>query len=132
MIVHESPYSVIVVNTANRLLECAWRKDAGALSEEEVIAEITKVSDTVQAHNIQCILVDATLYPFRDNMALQKWINTQYMPFIVDCGVKRYAIVAQQMVRSNLESLEELIEDEESMEMRYFTQVEEAKNWLLS
>lgn len=102
------------------------------LNEEEVKAEIAKVSDTVQAYNIRHILVDATFYPFRENIEIQKWINTQYMPSIVDSGVKRYAIIVEHMVKSNLDSLEELIEDEEGMEMRYFINAAEAKSWLTS
>ncbi len=132
MIVHESPYSVVIVDTAKRLLECTWRKESSTLLEEEVKAEIAKVSDTVQAFNIKYILVNAVLYPFRDNVQLQNWINTKYMPLIVDSGVKRYAIIVEHMVQSNLESMEELIEEEDGMEMRYFTSEEEAKNWLVS
>ena len=94
--------------------------------------EMLQVSRLVVQHQVQLILADVIHYPFRENTTLQNWINNQYIPDILDSGIKRYAIVVKEMVMSNLDNLEDLIDKEDSMELRYFTDSDEAKKWLIS
>jgi len=127
-----SPYSTIKIYPEDRLLHSTWLEESKQLNEDQVMQEMLQVSRLVVQHQVQLILADVIHYPFRENTTLQNWINNQYIPDILDSGIKRYAIVVKEMVMSNLDNLEGLIDKEDSMELRYFTDSDEAKKWLIS
>ena len=131
MTVYTSPYSTIALDKEKNLLEATWLEECKELDEEGVIEEISHVLKHVMLHDIPYVLIDARNYPFRNNNSIQRWINNEYMPSIIENGVKRYAILVENMVESHLDNFDELINEEEDMIMNYFTNRTQALHWLV-
>lgn len=130
MTVYSSPYSTIVLDKEKKLLEATWLKEAKQLGEEDVIEEISHVLKHVMLHSITYVLIDARNYPFRHNDTIQRWINNEFIPEIMENGVKRYAILVENRVESQLDNLADLILEEVEMKMNYFTNRTQALDWL--
>ena len=133
MIVYTSPFSSIEDEPGRGLLTVTWFKECISLDEEGVISELTRILDHVKEYSIVSIIVDSRDYPFRENDRLQHWINHIYMPQIMDRGVQRYAIIVHEKVKSILEELPDLTdEDPDRMMVEYFTDAEQARQWITS
>ncbi len=132
MNVHSSQFSTIEVNKELSLLVGAWFETSAKLQEEGVKNEISKILDYVRIYKIKKIMVDVRHYPFRENEHIQRWINNEYIPMIVDKGVERYAIIVKEMVVSNFDHMEDMVDDSDVMKLKYFTDTNTARQWLLS
>lgn len=130
MRVHTSQYSTIEVNKEEFFLSAAWLEESIKLKEEGVKKEITKILDYVRIYKIKKVVVDVKNYPFRENENIQRWINYEYIPMIIEKGVERYAIVVKEMVISKFEQMEEIIDDNDVMQIKYFTDLNAAMGWL--
>lgn len=131
MRVHESQYSTIDVNKEDQSLSASWLEEASKLKEEGVKKEITKILDNVRVYKIKKVVVDVKNYPFRENENLQRWINYEYIPMIMDKGVEKYAIVVKEMVISKYENMEDIMDESDVMSIKYFTDMNKARQWLL-
>jgi len=130
MNVYTSPYSSIDIEATKKLLRVTWFQKSIDLDEEGVKAEISKILDYLIAYPISHIIVDSRNYPFRANETIQYWINHIYMPQIVDFGVKRYAILVKEKVKSMFESFHELDDLEDEIRVEYFADLAEAEKWI--
>lgn len=133
MRVHSSQYSTIDVDKEEFLLHAGWLIEARKLTTEEAVKkEIGKILDYVRIYKIKKVLVDVTNYPFRENENIQRWINNEYIPMIMDKGVEQYAIVVKEMVVSKFEHMEDIPDDLDIMKLKYFTNLNTALAWLRS
>ncbi len=112
------------------LLRTTWLEGVVGLTDTEVKDEIIKVLDIAKELDIKKIIVDSRLYPFRDNYDIQRWINHSFMPRIMACGVKKYAIIVETVVDTKVDSLYE--QDVDEMQVEYFTSLAEAQLWIES
>jgi len=108
----------------------AWLEASAKLNEEDVKKEITKILDYVRVYKIKKVAVDVKNYPFRENENLQRWINYEYIPMIMDKGVEKYAIVVKEMVVSKYENMDDIIDESDVMNIKYFTGMNKALEWL--
>jgi len=132
MNVYSSPYSSIDVDPEKKLMRVIWFKKSSELNEDQVIQEISKILDSLKEFSISYILVDSREYPFRTNETLQRWINYTYMPKIVDNGILRYAIVVEKKVQSIYEDFQDEDDVEDDIAVEYFTDLQEAEQWIAS
>lgn len=130
MIVYKSPYSSIESEPEKRLLRAVWFKESIELDQEQVKSEISKILDYMKEYSITSIIVDSRNYPFRENDELQSWINHTYMPEIIDFGITRYAIIVGSKIKTTLDDFEDL--DEDGLIVEYFTDPEQALQWIAS
>ena len=130
MNVYSSPSSIIEYEPPKSLLLTTWLKDSILLTEEEVKNEITNVLTFAREFNVKKIIVDARDYPFRENYNIQYWINYTFMPMVVECGVAKYALIVIDRVEDQYESFKDV--DSENMQVEYFTNPEEAEQWIES
>lgn len=130
MRVYTSQYSTIDVDKEKFLLSAAWLEESIKLKEDGVKKEITKILDYVRVYKIKKVIVDVKQYPFRENENIQRWINYEYIPMIIDKGVQKYAILVKEMVKSKFENLEDIIDESDVMQITYFTDKNEAVEWL--
>ena len=82
----------------------------------------------VKEHNIKRIVVDARNYFFRDNIQIQNWINYTYLPLLMDSNVTKYAIIIDSEVMKQPEDLTE----DDTMKVEYFSNSEDALQWINS
>ncbi|NJN42574.1 MAG: hypothetical protein HC811_10440 [Flammeovirgaceae bacterium] len=76
-------------------------------------------------------MVDVRHYPYRDNFAIQNWINHTYIPQIIECDVKRYAFVVEKIITSSLEDIQKYYDfSHDDMIVKYFESHEEAVHWV--
>ena len=132
MIVHSSPYSLIKSEPGKKTMQVTWLKQCIELDERQVKSEIQKILDYTRGRGVSAITVDARNYPFRENDTIQHWINHTYMPQIIDHGIKRYAIVVENKVKSVFEDFTDVDEAEDGIVVEYFTNPEEAQRWIES
>lgn len=130
MNVYSSQFSTIDINKEASLLMGAWLEASAKLNEEDVKKEITKILDYVRVYKIKKVAVDVKNYPFRENENLQRWINYEYIPMIMDKGVEKYAIVVKEMVVSKYENMDDIIDESDVMNIKYFTGMNKALEWL--
>lgn len=130
MRVYESQYSTVDINKEEKSLIASWLEESSKLKEEGVKKEITKILDYVRVYKIKKVAVDVKNYPFRENENLQRWINYEYIPLIMDKGVEKYAIVVKEMVVSKYENMEDIIDESDVMHIKYFTDMNKALAWL--
>lgn len=127
MKIYSSPASSIEYVANQELLKATWMVDAVSLSEEEVKNEINNVFAFAREFHIKKIIVDSRLYPFRQNQDLQLWINHQFMPLIIEIGVEKYAIIVNENIDNKVTSL---YDEEEDLQVEYFTDPSEALRWI--
>jgi hypothetical protein len=132
MIVHSSPYSLIKSEPAKKAMYVTWLNKSIELDENQVKSEIEKILDYTKGHPVSAIVVDSRNYPFRENNAIQHWINHTYMPQIIDHGIKRYAIVVENKIKSVFEDFTDVDDAEDGILVEYFTSPEEAQRWIES
>jgi hypothetical protein len=132
MNVYTSPYSSIDVDPEKKLMRVVWFKESSELNEEQVMQEISKILEYLKIYSTSYILVDSRSYPFRTNDVLQRWINYTYMPKIVDQGILRYAIVVDKKVNSIYEDFQDEDDVEDDIAVEYFTDLQEAEQWISS
>ena len=128
MKVYSSPASRIDFEPDKSLLRATWLESAKDLTPDEVKEEITHVFNFAKEFNIKRIIVDARLYPFRENYDLQYWINFSFMPKIMDCEVEKYAIVIDQPITPKVESF--YGKDSDFLQVEYFIREEAALVWI--
>jgi len=130
MRVHTSQYSTIDIDKEQYFLLAAWLEESITLKEEGVKKEITKILDYVRIYKVKNVLVDVKNYPFRENESIQRWINYEYIPLIMEKGVEKYAIVVKEMVVSKFDHMEDIIDESDIMQIKYFTDLKVAMKWL--
>lgn len=130
MRIYESQYSTIDIDKTTQFLNAAWLEESAKLKEEGVKKEITKILDYVRVYKIKKVAVDVKNYPFRENESIQRWINYQYIPMIIEKGVEKYAIVVKEMVVSKFDQMEDIIDDSDVMQIKYFIDMNDALRWL--
>jgi hypothetical protein len=126
--VYTSPYSSIDHEADRRQLTVTWHSRASELDEEGVKNEIGMILEMLRERSVVNILVDTIHYPFRENAAIQSWINYSYLPRVIDSGVKRYAIVVKGKVKNWYENIED--DDPEGLQVEYFTDHPSAQAWI--
>ncbi|HEY5692801.1 MAG TPA: hypothetical protein VIS49_15195 [Cyclobacteriaceae bacterium] len=130
MRIYESQYSTVDINKEDQTLIAIWLEESSKLKEEGVKKEITKILDYVRVYKLKKVAVDVKNYPFRENENLQRWINYEYIPMIMDKGVEKYAIVVKEMIFSKFENMEDIIDESDVMSIKYFTKMSKALEWL--
>ncbi len=130
MIVYESVFSSIEIESEKHLLKAVWLKASKELNQEEVKLEISRIIDFIKPYSIISIIVDSRNYPFRENAALQEWINRTFMMQIIDSGITRYAFIVESKVKTILDDFEN--QEEIGLYVEYFTDPEQALKWAIS
>jgi hypothetical protein len=129
MKIYSSPASIIEYVAIQNLLKATWTVDAKSLTEDEVKHEINNVLSFAKEFHVKNIIVDSRLYPFRNNLDIQLWINHQFMPMIIEIGVKKYAILVNEQMDNQVSSL---YDEDEDLQVEYFTDPMEAQRWIAS
>jgi hypothetical protein len=130
LLIFSGPFSQISLIPERGLLLFVWKGESKTLTEESVKFEISRILDFVKEYHVENIIVDTVNYSFRDNLNLQNWINKQYMPLIMDCNVKKYALIVDLKTKTTYDDLDK--DDAEFFlpAIEYFTDLEEAKKWI--
>lgn len=129
--IHQSPFTIITLDSDLHLLRAEWLPAAAQMEELEVIHEITQVLEAVEQRGVKGILVDVRQYPFQNNERIQSWINFSYMPRIVESGVLYYALLVEKKRASVYDNTTGLDDVDEEIQVEYFTDPEEANQWIL-
>lgn len=129
MSVYSGPASEIQFDAPNQLLIATWNPSCAKLNETEIKDEIMTIAKCLQQLSIKNIIVDARHYPFRENQSIQLWINYDYLPKIINAGVKRYAIIVTKELIGLLGNIAN--DGSEEMQVEYFLDMESARKWAL-
>jgi hypothetical protein len=130
MIIYAGPFSTINLVAESSLLVVSWTDNSKTLDEKSVKFEIGRILDYIKEYKIINVIVDTRNYYFLDNITIQNWINQTYMPLIMDSGVMKYGLVTKSAVKDKYVEFGEV--DPESMQVEYFTDVENARKWIES
>ena len=130
MNIRTSDFSDIYFEPASRLLTMTWNKESQKLDEAGVKLEIGRIVEYIRQYSVKHVIIDSRNYFFRNNSAIQTWITHTYMAQIMDSGVLKYAIIVNSEIIPQVKGDHDA--DEEVLPVvDYFTEVEEAKKWIL-
>jgi hypothetical protein len=125
LVVHSSAFSRLTYIREKSLLIATWKELSKKLLEQSVKEEISRVLKCIDQYKVENVIVDARHYYFMDRVGLQQWINTSYVPKLMETGIKRYAFVLKD---SRPDTEYEI--DEDAPQVAYFTSMEDAMNWI--
>jgi hypothetical protein len=128
MVIYSTPYNILEFETGRSLLTATWQEKSAELNPAEVKLEILNILEFTTKHAARNVLVDARLYPFRENEDIQRWITNSFMPMMMETGVKKYGLIVpvdlypEQPVEAQTES--------DDLTVEYFHHPESALRWI--
>jgi len=112
----------------NKLLILTWSKASQTLDTEEVKKEISTILYWIDEQAIENIIVDACDYYFTENIKIQSWITSSFIPKVMETSVKKYAIVIKKMEKGY--ENDSLDDNDQDMQVAYFTSFDGAQKWI--
>jgi hypothetical protein len=122
---YSSAFSELTYDQEKSLIIATWKENSKKLVESGVIDEISRVLDYVNMHDVRHVVVDARLYTFTQNSTVQEWINTRYVPRLMESSVIKYGFVVNTIPGDRSER-----DPDVSPYVEYFTDIDEALNWI--
>ncbi len=110
-----------------------WKPETVMMKEKEYIQEIILDADVIRKHRKPYILLLTKEMQFVISITLQEFANDILLPAYNDSGVKKLAVVVPEHMIVTM-SVEQTIEERRllhSFETRFFSDEEEAREWLL-
>lgn len=122
---HDSEFSVLTYDQQNHRIVAIW-KESNGLSEQQAKDEISRVLDHVEMYKVRTVVIDARKYPLTNNDRVQAWINSTYLPRLMETTVVKYAFV----IDNPPEAAEPDPDNDLPLQMEYFKSLEEATQWV--
>lgn len=129
--VYESPYCLIWADKERCLIETVRTPDTEVISEEEYKADVLEWSRIVQEYCPKFQLVDERNFHFVLEPSLQQWLNVSLVGPAIRAGMQKVAFVVTSDIFAQI-SIEQAMEEASGspLEIRYFEDYDEARNWL--
>ncbi len=130
MLLYESEFVKIVFDEENLVVE-NHRRDCSEMSDENYRTEAIILAEFVEKHKPKGILMNNREFNFVIVPSTQIWVNQNIFPRLLKTGLRKGAFVVTDNVFSQV-SVEQTLDEEESKPfiIKYFKNIEEAKNWL--
>jgi hypothetical protein len=125
-VLHSNAFSELVFYPEKSLIIAIWKQNSKKLVERGVIDEIARLLDYINTHQVRHVVVDVRHYPFTNNNRIQDWINSFYVPNLMESTVVKYAFVVEAIPAGGSPSLDEELQPL----VEYFTSYEDAVCWM--
>ena len=125
-VLYSSAFSELIFHAEQRLIVATWKENSKKLIEAGVISELSRLLDYIMIEKPLFVVVDTSHYPFADNDRIQRWINTSYVPQLMESTVEKYALVVPNIPAGEQPDTDHDIRPR----LEYFTTIDSALNWL--
>ncbi|MFN8208173.1 MAG: hypothetical protein U0T82_12305 [Bacteroidales bacterium] len=98
MKLYTSDYARIDYNIETSLMETVWMPRSSELNREWVMKEMQNFLALAREKRPLCMIADTRYFGFKVDQELQQWIVLHYISEIIECDVKRYAILVGVIV----------------------------------
>jgi hypothetical protein len=122
---YSSAFSELTYHQDKSLIVATWKEHSKKLIESGVKAEITRLLDQIKLLKIRQVVVDARHYAFTNNPDIQQWINSYYVPRLMETTVEKYGFVVERAPSAEGEA-----DPEAKPRVEYFTSLNDALNWI--
>jgi len=129
--IYESNYMTLYFHSKSGIIEEVWNSHSEKMLEEEFQKEILTTLKYMKAHQAKYYLVDAKLLFFTIPIELQTWMYQNFITPFIQLGIHHATFVMSDEMITQL-SIEQTTdeESEEVFKRKFFTNKEEALNWL--
>lgn len=134
VLVTSSKYKDIYVSAIDKIIIQVWKSEIDLLSDEEFVESANLLLNQVKIHKPNYIITDQRLYQHQISDKQHDWYVNEYVPKLVNNGIKKFAIVINEDLIQQVK-LEEIIEDVEKYQNKYliptrfFSTIAEALQW---
>jgi hypothetical protein len=125
-VLYSSAFSEVVLHPEKSMIIATWKENSKKLVENGVIDEISRLLDYIRIYNVKHVVVDVRHYAFTSNTRIQQWINSFYVPNLMESSVEKYAFVVETAPVEGRSDLDEEIHPR----VEYFTSFNEAVSWM--
>mgnify|MGYP001340466361 CR=1 FL=1 len=134
MLNYQSKYSIAFYNAEHKLMKLSWFTSSEELSEAGLKDEMSNILNHIKDNKPRKILVDTINFRYHVTQSVQNWMVSNFINKVFMLGVEKYAIVVDEEIYDEVKiqqvSVDE--EEEESTHIQYFTDEEDAFDWLKS
>jgi hypothetical protein len=125
-VLYSSAFSELIFHQDRSLIVATWKENSKKLVEHGVKDEINRLLDYIVIRHSRQVVIDARLYAFAKNSRLQEWINTYYVPRLMETNVQKYGFVVD-IVPS---AAEQDSDPDVRPRVEYFASLDEALVWM--
>jgi len=125
-VLHSNAFSELIFHPEKSLIIASWKPNSKKLVEPGVIDEIARLLDYINMHQVRHVVVDVRHYTFTGNNRIQNWINSFYVPNLMESSVVKYAFVVEAIPSGGSPALDEELQPR----VEYFTSYEDALGWM--
>jgi hypothetical protein len=127
-------YASIDLEASHSLAHTIWHPTTAEMREDEYLALFGQIADLFAQHRVALWLGDATHFRMAVSPEVQQWIATEFIPKVLAAGLAKMALVLPLHQVGNLSverSVSEIQDQNGEMQVRYFAEVADARDWLL-
>jgi uncharacterized lipoprotein YajG len=134
MLNYQSKYSIAFYDAENKLMKLSWFTSSEELSEATLKEEMKSILIHIKDNSPNKIIVDTLNFRYQVTQSIQNWIVSNFINKVFLLGVEKYAIVVEDEVYDEvkIQQVDSEDDEEESALIQYFTDDEDAFDWLLS
>jgi hypothetical protein len=116
------------------LAHAVWHPTTADMREDEYMALFGQIATLFAQHRVARWLGDATHFRMGVSPEMQQWIANEFTPKVLASGLVKMAMVLPVHLVGNLsveKSVGEIQDQHDGMQVRYFAEVADARDWLL-
>lgn len=132
MLNYQSKYSIAFYDANYDVMKLSWFTSSEELSEAGLKEEMSSILNHIKENKPKKIIVDTINFRYHVTQSIQNWIVSNFINKVFLLGVEKYAIVVDEEVYNEVKVQQVAIDDddEESAHIQYFTDDEDAFDWL--
>jgi len=131
--IYESQYQRIFLDQTNAIMHNEWMEESIQMDEADFKNELMKLVGCIAEHPVKRQLIDTLNFRFIVSPQLQEWTDVEVTKKNKMNGVKKVALIASQEFVTQLSVQQTLSEEEaKTLDTRFFSDMKEAKDWLLA
>jgi len=131
--IYESQYQRIFLDQPNGIMHNEWMDESIQMDEEEFKSELKHLVRFIAEHPVERQLIDTLNFRFIVSPQLQAWTDEEVTKTNKMNGIKKVALIASQEFVAQLSVQQTLGEEEaRTLDTRFFSDIQEAKGWLLA
>ena len=125
-VLYSSTFTELIHIPQEDMIIATWKENSKKLVEQGVIDEISRLLEYIGIYTVRNVIVDVRHYAFTDNRKIQLWINSFYVPKLMESSVVKYAFVVKEVPPGGSQDLDEELKPC----VGYFRSHDEAACWM--
>lgn len=129
-----SRFARMVYYTHEKYAHVQWHEASAKMTDEEYKDFSLKQVQAIKSTPFNNLLINAEYFDYIISPKMQEWIDNHIMRELINGGLNRMAVILPESLFVQI-SAEQLFDEDNTassnLKMKYFSNEQEAKNWLL-